>query len=483
MSSIKNNKLQLVLMWVLLTSVLLGIFTLLPVSDKVDTSTVIKAATKAVIKAAPIVVTNESQVNTVSLPAEQSLGQTSTRSLETSSEPSSGLAAERSSVSAVSTDSVIPATTAMVTESVVASIAAELAKSYPKTINYVIQKGDTLGAIFEQLDLSQKSLYQILEVDLNVLALDSIKPGQMLIFTEFEGELTRLELQISLAHQVIYKRQGDSGFEFEQVNIDGEWREHSYIGKVEYSFSGSAKKAGLSLFEAQFIASLLKDKINFSRDFRIGDTFKVLVSRQYIGDQLTGENRIDAVSINNRSRNISAYLYEGAYYDEAGLSIERAFVRRPVSSKYRISSSFNPKRLHPVTGLLRPHNGTDFATPIGTPIFATGDGVVSRVLNHKYAGLYIEISNGQTYRTRFLHLSKALVRKGQRVKRGQKIALSGNSGRITGPHLHYELHVRGRAVNAMTADIPIASAIDKRQQAAFKLALNNYHAAWEQVKS
>ncbi|NQZ48674.1 MAG: peptidoglycan DD-metalloendopeptidase family protein [Moritella sp.] len=437
MSSIKNNKLQLVLVWVLLTSVLLGIAALLPLSDKVETNTAIKAA----------------PITTIALIEEP-----------------------------VSPDEA-SATNSMVTESAVASIAVELAKSYPKTINYVIQKGDTLGAIFEQLDLSQKSLYQILEVDLNVLALDSIKPGQMLIFTEFEGELTRLELQISLAQQVIYKRQGDSGFEFEQVNVDGEWREHSYIGQIEYSFSGSAKKAGLSLFEAQFIASLLKDKINFSRDFRIGDTFKVLVSRQYIGDQLTGENRIDAVSINNRSRNISAYLYEGAYYDEAGLSIERAFVRRPVSSKYRISSSFNPKRLHPVTGLLRPHNGTDFATPIGTPVFATGDGVVSRVLNHKYAGLYIEISNGQTYRTRFLHLSKALVRKGQRVKRGQKIALSGNSGRITGPHLHYELHVRGRAVNAMTADIPIASAIDKRQQAAFKLALNNYHATWEQVKS
>lgn len=466
MSLIKNNKLSLALMWVLLTSVLVFIVALLPVNDnseekqRTDTAIKMSSTTDGPSVNAPSSVSSDTEI------------------------PTGNIQASAASSTLLSTESTLVSTeNASVTEESVEIIAEELAKSYPKTTNYVIQKGDTLGAIFEQLGLSQTSLYQILEVDLNVLALDSIKPGQTLIFTEFEGQLTRLELQISLAQQVIYKSSGDNGFEFEQVNIEGEWREHSYIGKVEYSFAGSAKKAGLSLFEAQFIASLLKDKINFSRDFRLGDTFKVLVSRQYIGDQLTGENRIDAVSINNRNRNISAYLYEGTYYDEAGLSIERAFVRWPVSKKYRISSNFNPRRVHPVTGLLRPHNGTDFATPIGTPIFATGDGVVSRVLNHKYAGLYIEISNGQTYRTRFLHLSKALVKKGQRVKRGQKIALSGNSGRITGPHLHYELHMRGRAVNAMKADIPIATAIDKKQQAAFKLALNNYHAAWEDVKS
>lgn len=470
---IKNNKLPLVLMWVLLTSVLVFIVALLPVTDNTEISKNANVDVKA--KAISVAVVDASSANIV--PSVQS-SFTDVEIPVASAASNTMLSPENTFISINST--IISTERTNVTEASVEIIAETLAKSYPKTINYVIQKGDTLGGIFEQLGLSQTSLYQILEVDLNVLALDSIKPGQTLVFTEFEGELTRLELQISLAHQVVYKRLGETGFEFEQITLDGEWREHSYIGKVENSFSGSARKAGLSLFEAQFIASLLKDKINFSRDFRIGDTFKVLVSRQYIGDQLTGENRIDAVSINNRDRNISAYLYEGAYYDEAGLSIERAFVRSPVHGKYRISSNFNSKRLHPVTGLLRPHNGTDFAVPIGTSVFATGDGVVSRVLNHKYAGLYIEILNGQTYRTRFLHLSKALVKKGQRVKRGQKIALSGNSGRVTGPHLHYELHIRGRAVNALTADIPIASAIDEGDKAAFELVLNNYHAAWTQ---
>ncbi|MFT5879844.1 MAG: murein DD-endopeptidase [Moritella sp.] len=348
----------------------------------------------------------------------------------------------------------------------------------PTIFSYEIKKGDTLSAIFEQLGLTQNTLYQILEVDLNLLALDSIKPGQILVFTQFEGQLTRLELQFSLASQVVYQRQGDNGFEFTQVELAGEWREHSYTGQVEYSFTGSVQRSGVSLFEAQFVADLLKDKIDFKRDLRRGDEFKVLISRQYVGTELTGANRIEAVIINNRKSNVNAYLYEGSYYDAKGASIEKAFIRRPITGKYRISSSFNPKRRHPITGLLRPHNGTDFAVPIGTPVLATADGVVSRVVKHKYAGLYIEISHGQTYRTRYLHLSKALVKKGQRVTRGQKIALSGNSGRSTGAHLHYELHISGRAVNAMTAPIPIAKSIAAKDKAAFALRLSNYHAAW-----
>ncbi len=160
-------------------------------------------------------------------------------------------------------------------------------------------------------------------------------------------------------------------------------------------------------------------------------------------------------------------MFDGQYYDLNGESLARAFSRYPTKSRYRLSSHFNPYRKHPVTGRVRPHNGTDFATPIGTPILATGDGVVTRVTNHPYAGLYIVIEHGDKYKTRFLHLSKALVRKGQTVSRGQKIALSGNSGRSTGPHLHYELHVNGRPVNAMTAPIPVAEGVGDKQRLAF----------------
>ena len=138
-----------------------------------------------------------------------------------------------------------------------------------------------------------------------------------------------------------------------------------------------------------------------------------------------------------------------------------------MSKPYRVSSPFNPKRVHPVTGRIGPHNGTDFATPTGTQVLSTGDGVVTRVGNHPFAGRYIDIQHGGQYKTRYLHLHRVLVRRGEAINRGQVIALSGNSGRSTGAHLHFELHVRGRPIDPMKAKIPTALSIPKKHKAIF----------------
>jgi murein DD-endopeptidase len=106
--------------------------------------------------------------------------------------------------------------------------------------------------------------------------------------------------------------------------------------------------------------------------------------------------------------------------------------------------------------------------PIGTPIYATGDGEVVRVKNHPFAGKYLEIKHDGRYVTRYLHLSRITVKRGQKIKRGERIALSGNTGRSTGPHLHYELHIKGRAVNPITAKIPMAKSIPKNSFKTFQ---------------
>jgi len=339
---------------------------------------------------------------------------------------------------------------------------------------YIVRKGDTLSKIFERLHLPQKTMYQLLEADVNVLALDNLKPGHTLVFSKAENKLQHFELQFNLAHKVVYTRKGDS-FVFEEIRLEGDWQDRLIRGEILYSFTGSGKKAGLTQGEAQAITQVLKQRVDFRRDIQRGDKFEVLVSRQYVEGEATGNTKVEAIRIKNR-HNISAFLFEDNYYDEKGRNLEKAFQRYPFNGKYRLSSHFNPRRKHPVTGLIRPHNGTDFAMRIGTPIVSTGDGVVTRVVRHKYAGLYIEIKHGQSYKTRYLHLHKSYVIKGQRVKRGQKIALSGNTGRSTGAHLHFELHKNGRPVNAMKAKIPIAVSLTGKKKNAFDNQIKAYFA-------
>lgn len=332
---------------------------------------------------------------------------------------------------------------------------------------YTIQRGDTLSTIFDMLDVGQAAMYQVLESDVSILALDTLKPGDKLSFWLDEGQLDQLELRFSPAHQVVFSRAGEETFEYSEVRVEGEWKEEVVAGDINGSFYVSAKRAGLTASEIQKVSALLQDKLNFRRDLRAGDSFQVVRAKQYIEGEATGNTRLEGLRILNRSRELTAFNFEGQYFDLNGDSLARAFMRYPTKGRYRLSSRFNPFRKHPVTGRVRPHNGTDFATPKGTPVLATGDGVVTRVTKHPYAGLYIVIEHGQKYKTRFLHLSKALVSKGQTVSRGQKIALSGNSGRSTGAHLHYELHINGRPVDAMKAAIPVAEGVNQADRLAF----------------
>lgn len=344
---------------------------------------------------------------------------------------------------------------------------------------YVIQSGDNLSSIFEQLGFGYSQLMNIMATDLNYLALDTLKPGNVLRFWKGEQDsvLAKMALEFSLVESAVYTRLEDGSYSFDDVKVPGEWNSFALVGEINGSFSNSVHALGLSSSEISQIVSLLKEKVNFSRDLHAGDKFEVVQSRQSVDGVLTGNRELQAVKIISRGRDLSAYLHtDGQYYDKNGESLQRAFQRKPVNGKYRLSSHFNPYRKHPVTGRVSPHNGTDWATPTGTPIVSTGDGVVAMTRKHPYAGNYVVIQHGSRYKTRYLHLSKILVRKGQKIARGQKIGLSGATGRVTGPHIHYELLDRGRAVNAMKANIPMANSVPKSEMAAFKQRRDDYDA-------
>lgn len=342
---------------------------------------------------------------------------------------------------------------------------------------YRIQSGNSLSQIFSTLDIPYGDLLGLMEADLNHLRIDTLQPNDVLnIWMDKRGKhLEKLEIKFNIISKVQYRRLEDGSYDFEAFNIKGEWIETVIQGKIKGSFSVSAKRAGLTYNETDFIVNLLKDKINFSRDLRSGDKFEVIRNDQYVNGVPSEQNEIKAVRIGRRGKLIAAYLHQdGNYYDKKGESLQRAFQRYPTVKKYRISSHFNPSRKHPVTGRSVPHNGTDFAVKIGTLVVTTGDGVVARVQDHLYAGKYIVIDHGNNLRTRYLHNSKILVRKGQRVTRGQLIALSGQSGRVTGPHIHYEMLMRSHAVDPMKAYIPMVSSVRRNEMVMFSKRTADY---------
>jgi murein DD-endopeptidase len=345
----------------------------------------------------------------------------------------------------------------------------DTAAAQAETIHYQIKPGDTLEEIFKSTQLSIQDLYSILETDEPYLAIDVLKPGDELTFElDADKQLQKLSLEIDPSKTVAYTRNADNSFTYGETNMPFTWISTVLHGRVTDSFYLSARRAGVDETSVMKIAHLLGSKINFQRDLRAGDRFDVVISTRRVNGTGFGMPRVDAIQINVRKRKVNAFLFsDGNYYDDAGDSLTPALRRYPFSGHHRISSNFNPRRLNPVTHRICPHNGVDFAEPIGTPVLSTGDGIVTRVGRHRYAGNYIVIDHDGPYATRYLHLSRILVHKGQRVERGQKIALSGNTGRSTGPHLHFELHIKNRPVNPITAKIPTLKSVPQQEMAEY----------------
>jgi murein DD-endopeptidase len=340
-----------------------------------------------------------------------------------------------------------------------------------KDQSYVIQSGDTLEAIFKRMSLSITELQALLEADEPYLLLDILKPGDELNFRidRTANSLDALSLVIDPSKTVIY-RHGETGFSYTEVLTPTAKIAEVTRGEINGSFYLSAASAGLTDNHVMTITQLLKRSLNFNRDLRAGDRFEVVLERETIDSKPIGKDRLLAARIYTGGKEFDAYLHsDGSYYNAKGQSLMPALLRFPTKKKFAISSHFNPRRRHPVTGRIAPHNGVDLATPTGTPVLSTGNGRVTRVASHRYAGKYIDIDEFGPYSTRFLHLSKILVKKGQLVERGQVIALSGNTGRSTGPHLHYELHYKGRPVNPVTTEIPKLRSIPDKELKAFNL--------------
>lgn len=216
----------------------------------------------------------------------------------------------------------------------------------------------------------------------------------------------------------------------------------------------AATDNGLTTQEAYILNKVYKGRLNLKR-LQPGDQIKVLFD-----DADKKEKRvINAISIKSKVQgefNTFMNLKDKKFYDENGSYTRKiySFNRHPIKGNIRITSNFNPHRRHPITRKIRPHNGTDYGVKTGTPIYAPADGVVIKSTYQRAAGKYLVIQHRGSYSTVYMHLSKLLVKAGEKVKQNQRIALSGNTGRSTGPHLHYELRINNKPVNAMKVTLP-----------------------------
>lgn len=331
--------------------------------------------------------------------------------------------------------------------------AATQAKRITDQFSHTIVRGDKLKDVLELSGLED-------ETSKNLIAsypeLNNLKAGQQMYWIlDNENDLEYLNWLVSEKEERIYERKPDGKFARQILEKKSIWKKEVLTGKVNTSFRASLKNLGLDGRQINQLTTALQWQFSMNK-LKKGDDFAILISREYLDDKLTGQGNVEAIHIKNQGKSYYAIQAEnGRYYNRQGETLGKGFARLPIQRQARISSPFNPKRRHPVTGRVRPHKGVDFALPSGTPVIAPADAVVEKVAYQAGgAGRYIVLRHGREYQTVYMHLSKPLVRAGQTVKRGERIALSGNTGISTGAHLHYEFHINGRPVNPMTVKLP-----------------------------
>ncbi|MFK7830502.1 MAG: peptidoglycan DD-metalloendopeptidase family protein [Congregibacter sp.] len=342
---------------------------------------------------------------------------------------------------------------------------------------FIVRSGDNLSLLFKRAGFSTADVYRIVHTAPQGRGLERIYPGQSLSFLRDEdGGLAAVKHTLDDLQSVIYRRM-DGGFSSERSIRETELRQSWATVEIESSLFLAGKEAGMSSNFIMEVATIFGGVIDFVLDPRKGDTMEVLYEERYLDGEKYAEGNVIAASYTNRGERFDAYRYidsEGmtSYYNEVGVSMRKAFLMAPVDFT-RISSNFNPRRKHPIYKTVRPHNGTDYAAPRGTPVFAAGDGRVVKAGYSRANGNFVFVQHGDRFQTKYLHLDKSKVKEGQRVVQSQVIGTVGSTGAATGPHLHYEFLVDGRHRNPryIHKSLPKAKSLPETEMPRFRIAI------------
>lgn len=354
-----------------------------------------------------------------------------------------------------------------------------------------VQRGDSVASMLNRLNIGDAELQRFLVKEPAARSIYQLYPGRAIqVATDGKGELRWLryvhtpgtESDGQVVQQLLeVLRTPEGGFAAAEQQIPAERQVKVGIGTIRSSLFGATDAAGVPADVARQMIDILASDIDFFRDLRRGDQFRVVYESYTSNGVSARSGRVLALEFVNAGKAYRAVWFDpqkagesAAYYDLDGSSRRRAFLRVPLEFT-RVSSGFGMRR-HPVLNTFRGHKGIDYAAPTGTPIQATADGVVSFSGSQRGYGNTVVLEHHGEYSTLYAHMSRFApgMKKGAKVTQGQTIGYVGATGMATGPHLHYEFRIAGQQIDPQSSDIPIARSLEGDTLQAFKQYVASY---------
>ncbi|MDA8937578.1 peptidoglycan DD-metalloendopeptidase family protein [Flavobacteriaceae bacterium] len=331
-----------------------------------------------------------------------------------------------------------------------------------------VKSGDSFGSILENNNLFYPQIYNIVQKAKKVFDVRKINIGKpyTILFSKDSLKTPKVFIyQPNLIDYVVVSLTDSLWAEKKSKAV--ELLEFEAEGVITSSLSETMEEKKLSPLLSNELSEIYAWTIDFFR-LEKGDNFKIIYSAKFVDDSIyVGLNRIHSAYFEHRGKPFYAIEFETdskrglfEYFDEDGKNLRRAFLRAPVQFS-RISSRYNLKRKIAYYGRIRPHFGTDFAAPRGTPIRATASGTVVKSSYTRGNGNYVKIKHNSTYSTQYLHMDKRGVKVGQFVKQGDYIGTVGMTGNTSGPHVCYRFWKNGKQVDPLRQKLPEAKPISK----------------------
>jgi murein DD-endopeptidase MepM/ murein hydrolase activator NlpD len=328
-----------------------------------------------------------------------------------------------------------------------------------------IQRGDTIGSVLARLGVDDAAAMAMLRSDPLARPLYQLRPGRPLrVETDVDGQLLRLRSVTGGGTRVALRRDGERFVEdSDAAAVDV--RVRLATGEIRSSLFAAADAADLPDAVTMQLAEVFGGDIDFHKDLRRGDRFAVAYEQRMIDGEPQAGARILGAVFSNGGRTLAAYLWRAddgteAFYSAEGAPLKKAFLRSPMEFS-RITSGFSGARFHPILQVMRAHQGTDYAAPLGTPVRATGNGRVIFAGSRGGYGNVVELQHAGSFTTLYAHLSRFAgpLRAGSRVSQGEVIGYVGQTGWATGPHLHYEFRVGNVHRDPQTVALPTAEPV------------------------